>query len=283
MNKYGKSLQKITDICVLTMALLYGATASAGIGPGSERDPEWDHIYNSTGIGFGAVETPTGWQPLMDVTALDLQGEHGFLTFEGRFALGSYSTMGGERDGKMGYTQLNLLTGFGTPWLQLGTGIVHVSTDLGTDSGTLDIPYQSFDTTRKVIYSTTTAPLLIKVVPLRTDSHYLTASAMVYKLSSAASADIPITLLGLANGTTTVKGEGGITNYVDVTYNYRLTKDVRKKGWLLYAKGFYATGEAKSLTVLDIPAELNVLNATASAPDLKWEMKGLFIGVGLEL
>lgn len=70
---------------------------------------------------------------------------------------------------------------------------------------------------------------------------------------------------------------------MDVTYNYRLTKDIRKKGWIIYVKGFYGTGEAKNLSDLSIPSGLNVNNATATVPDLKWMVKGMAVGIALDL
>lgn len=287
MDNYLKIFRSVRCVFVVVMFVLLppfaGGTCFA-FGPGSDRDPDWDHIYNSIGVGFGVVETPTGYQPMVDVNALDLQGEHGFISFTGRFALGSYPTMNADRDGKMGFTQMNLLVGLGTPWLQVASGFVGICTDLGRDDIQFNIPYQAFDNTRKISYCASTTPLLVKVVPLRTDHHYLTASAMVHSFRSSSSADIPITgLYNFGRGETTVKGEGGITNYVDVTYNYRLTKDIRKKGWIIYVKGFYGTGEAKNLSDLNIPAGLNVNNATATVPDLKWMVKGMAVGIALDL
>lgn len=284
MVNYLRMLRSVVLVMFVVVLLAPFAGGTCFAFPGSDRDPDWDHIYNSMGVGFGGVETPTGWQPMVDVSALDLHGEHGFITFSGRFALGSYPTMNADRDGKMGFTQMNLLVGLGTPWLQVASGFIGICTDLGRDDIQFDIPYQSFDSTRKISYCASTTPLLVKVVPLRTDHHYLTASAMVYSFRSSSSADIPITgPYGFGKGETTVKGEGGITNYVDVTYNYRLTKDIRKTGWIIYVKGFYGTGEAKNLSDLDIPSGLNVNNATAIVPDLKWMVKGMAVGIALDL
>lgn len=69
-----------------------------------------------------------------------------------------------------------------------------------------------------------------------------------------------------------------------MTYNYRLTNDIRKKGWIIFVKGFYETGEASNLSELEVPTGIPLLpKATAIVPDLKWMMKGVSVGIALDL
>lgn len=285
---YGIPQRYLRQAMFVALFLLYGTTCWAFLDRTRPDDEVENKIFRGMGIGFGAVETPTGWQPMIDVNILDYHGKHGFLNIESRFALGSGDTMMSKKDGKMSFLDWKLLFGFGPPYLQVGTGLIGMSTDLATEDIKLinypGITGVEVDNTRKTEYTTSVIPLLIKITPLRTERHYLTASAMVYGWAAGgSSADIPIKQFGV-DGYISVKGEGGrISNYADATYYYRLTSDKQKKGWLFYTKGFYEKGDAKNLTDLGVPTDLNTTNTSAYVPDLEWEIKGLYLGIALEL
>lgn len=77
--------------------------------------------------------------------------------------------------------------------------------------------------------------------------------------------------------------QGGITNYIDVTYNYRITKNLRRTGLIFYAKGFYGAMETYNLSEIDGAGGWNPNKATAVVPDLDWKVKGLMVGIAMDM